>query len=525
MSQVQVASPQANDRLNQSLLSLSIAAANAAPITALSLESPVRPLQVPGNSSTSKHRRLSSTGRARRRLSDARDAATRPSCVLVILAPCPKESTCLLRFLLFRCRPASLQNVASMAALSLSSPTMANSAVPTNGTRQPLPISASAKSTDDDIHPQSVDDREPSISLPAVQGVLGSNTGSVTRSGRKRGTTFTCESCSKVYRHPSCLIKHRWEHTPHWREASKFVLSKHQQVQLLEAAAILSHLSPSSASLPEDRSLWPSFLSGGLVPPPASENGAAALEGASSPPGLPTTHPISSSVPAASISSSSQSGPSGPRLHNYSVPQSASGPGGITQLRPGLLGVPTVSSSATSSSPSPNGRSSPLPVPPATATNDDAHNLLALRSASVKSESWGSPRSLGAYHDVSSYPTGRYQLYAPASLENSWSLPRSSLRSKSSSSHSHSRSASESKSDDDEGEGEGEGELVDVDDAMSASRRLPRVYGVNGPRFGWKMEDAEDGLSVREEDEEDEDGKGVKPADEWDGMEMDMEMD
>ena len=40
----------------------------------------------------------------------------------------------------------------------------------------------------------------------------------------------------QVYRHPSCLIKHRWEHTPQWREASKFVLSKHQQVQLLEAS-------------------------------------------------------------------------------------------------------------------------------------------------------------------------------------------------------------------------------------------------------------------------------------------------
>ena len=39
---------------------------------------------------------------------------------------------------------------------------------------------------------------------------------------------------TQVYRHPSCLIKHRWEHSPHWREASKLMLSKHQQVQLLE---------------------------------------------------------------------------------------------------------------------------------------------------------------------------------------------------------------------------------------------------------------------------------------------------
>ena len=42
----------------------------------------------------------------------------------------------------------------------------------------------------------------------------------------------------QIYRHPSCLIKHRWEHTPHWREASKFVLSKHQQVQLLEVSHV-----------------------------------------------------------------------------------------------------------------------------------------------------------------------------------------------------------------------------------------------------------------------------------------------
>jgi hypothetical protein len=38
----------------------------------------------------------------------------------------------------------------------------------------------------------------------------------------------------QIYRHPNCLNKHRWEHTRQWREASKFVLSKHQQVQLLE---------------------------------------------------------------------------------------------------------------------------------------------------------------------------------------------------------------------------------------------------------------------------------------------------
>ncbi|KAJ3125948.1 hypothetical protein HK098_008028 [Nowakowskiella sp. JEL0407] len=50
---------------------------------------------------------------------------------------------------------------------------------------------------------------------------------------------FTCETCGKAYKHGSCLAKHRWEHTDLWRETSRLSLSKHQQVQLLEAASIL----------------------------------------------------------------------------------------------------------------------------------------------------------------------------------------------------------------------------------------------------------------------------------------------
>lgn len=70
-----------------------------------------------------------------------------------------------------------------------------------------------------------------------------------------------CESCNKVYRHPSCLVKHRWEHTVYWKEASKFLMSKHQQVQLLEAAAILVNLDGDAASLPDEKALWPAAVS------------------------------------------------------------------------------------------------------------------------------------------------------------------------------------------------------------------------------------------------------------------------
>ncbi|KAI9027160.1 hypothetical protein CLU79DRAFT_698277 [Phycomyces nitens] len=48
-----------------------------------------------------------------------------------------------------------------------------------------------------------------------------------------------CDECGKVYKHLNCLVKHRWEHSDEWELTSKFLLTKHQQVQMLEAAAIL----------------------------------------------------------------------------------------------------------------------------------------------------------------------------------------------------------------------------------------------------------------------------------------------
>jgi hypothetical protein len=72
--------------------------------------------------------------------------------------------------------------------------------------------------------------------------------------------SMTCETCGKGYKHASCLSKHkypsslygvngRWEHSPHWSQTSKLLISKHQQVQLLEAAQILVHMNRSDSSL------------------------------------------------------------------------------------------------------------------------------------------------------------------------------------------------------------------------------------------------------------------------------------
>ncbi|EWC48330.1 hypothetical protein DRE_02099 [Drechslerella stenobrocha 248] len=55
-----------------------------------------------------------------------------------------------------------------------------------------------------------------------------------------------CDHCGKGYKHSSCLTKHLWEHTPEWSYTSKLLISKHQQVQLLEAASILVSMKPNT---------------------------------------------------------------------------------------------------------------------------------------------------------------------------------------------------------------------------------------------------------------------------------------
>ncbi|TVY55278.1 hypothetical protein LSUE1_G010082 [Lachnellula suecica] len=62
----------------------------------------------------------------------------------------------------------------------------------------------------------------------------------LTKDGKKvNGGDLKCDKCGKGYKHSSCLSKHLWEHTPEWSLTSKLLISKHQQVQLLEAASVL----------------------------------------------------------------------------------------------------------------------------------------------------------------------------------------------------------------------------------------------------------------------------------------------
>ncbi|THH17921.1 hypothetical protein EW146_g2984 [Bondarzewia mesenterica] len=537
------ATPQEESAL--SLLSLSMAAANATPIpisrdteaTASSLNSmehhPNSSLASSsvgasvGGRSTSigpavhnglKHRRLSSSTQMKKRISDARDAATRPSPVGLQTAAAALTALANLSL-----TSNSSQRAPASTAVSLASAS-ASLSVPRSSQNTPSMQHAGTSrlvSLDDDfmVSPQRTS-HEHAGSGPEQNNNQdaqnnGNTSGTVTKNGKKRGTIFTCESCSKVYRHPSCLIKHRWEHSPHWREASKFLLSKHQQVQLMEAAAILSHMSPTvsgGSSLPDDRSLWPSYLSDGLLPPPLTAAEPSPESNSVSRPPLrapfPAPYalrPASSSVPATSVMSSSRPTSTGPRLHDYAIP----GAGGVTHFRPGVLGVP-VGSAGTAEAISSARTMSPY------SHEGFPSSLASVHGGSIgdDSESWGSP-VLVQREESFSISSSTLPVAQPSSLAQShtgtgaWSLPRSSFVSTSASSRS--RSISVPRSD--------ESEFVDIDtdvgDVYSQSysftsrgRTSIARYGVDDDRL------SNVGFSVKEEEEEAE----------WDGMEMEMEL-
>ncbi|KAK7052493.1 hypothetical protein R3P38DRAFT_1647513 [Favolaschia claudopus] len=412
----------------QSLLSLSIAASSAQPIP-IALSTNSTTTSNPKHPAALNHRRLSSTGR-RRRLSDARDAASRPLSVG---------------------SPAGL----SIAALSLASPPPQDNTPPEAS--KALPASAPP----------------PTTTTPIPIGAQAANGNG--RSGKKRGVDHKCETCSKIYRHPSCLIKHRWEHTPHWRTLASLphpgpngtgggaVLSKHAQVQLLEAAAILSHLSPDSetgTSLPEDRGMWPRWVSGGALEGEEGSSYAVAVVPGSF--GSVGEYPPSSvgsgsvSVHGTSASVGARGHGHGPRLHDYEVPRGV----GAGEQRKGVVEVPHL------------GRG-------------HAHSYSHSHS-----------------HSLSSYSYSHASANANA---GGWSVPRSVSVSASSE---QSRSQSRSTPSDDEEEEDDEDDDEDQDEedmgmrtrGRGRGRASARVYDV-GEEFGFDFDFGLDG--VREEGEDD----------------------
>ena len=276
-------------------------------------------------------------------------------------------------------------------------------------------------------------------------------------------------------------------------------------------------------SLPEDRSEWPSFLSGGSLPkvepavtaslhststsasPPSESSLASDLSSATSnlshfptttttttSSTTPTHHPISSSVP------NPQS--SGPRLHDYAL----KAPGGkvvVTQVRPGLLlGVnndPPSSPYATSATAS-------IPAQQAPPTRIPQHHHT------------GYSYDYGYTPPVAPVPNGD----GVAGTNNPmWSLPNSSMRSHGRSISSLSGSVSVQSEDI---------EIGDDDDEDEDGHGRGRAFVRNGrPGMGIDVEGDADGMDndvIDDDERNDNDDDDGEDEDEEEGNQTQSEM-
>ncbi|GAP86483.2 hypothetical protein SAMD00023353_1900930 [Rosellinia necatrix] len=104
---------------------------------------------------------------------------------------------------------------------------------------------------DDDSNDMSADEGEGGLQKARIR--RASDGQPLTKEGRKSNRVeLRCDKCGKGYKHSSCLTKHLWEHTPEWSYTSKLLISKHQQVQLLEAASVLVAMNTKDSTTPPD---------------------------------------------------------------------------------------------------------------------------------------------------------------------------------------------------------------------------------------------------------------------------------
>ncbi|KAK2737963.1 hypothetical protein FQN57_007317 [Myotisia sp. PD_48] len=143
-------------------------------------------------------------------------------------------------------RGLSLRRAAGLESTSIGSPSAFGSYIARNGIgpdRKPSPSHGNAA---DEL----VDGKPISIKNRSRRASEGSHL--IKGEGKRALVELKCDRCGKGYKHSSCLTKHMWEHDPAWAVTSKLLISKHQQVQLLEAASVLVNMNIDPSVIPSD---------------------------------------------------------------------------------------------------------------------------------------------------------------------------------------------------------------------------------------------------------------------------------
>ncbi|KAF7197122.1 hypothetical protein HII31_01547 [Pseudocercospora fuligena] len=177
---------------------------------------------------------VSTANRINRRKSSTFSPATRPSINGAVIENAVAEGTAVNR--------RSSTSKAALASLNDGYPSMPSSLPQQASVPENVALSSSAVVDGPSLSSFHGIEKSKSKMRRASDGTR------LTKKEKAAAGELKCEHCGKAYKHGSCLNKHlgvanivpaSWEHTPQWQYTSKLLISKHQQVQLLEAASVL----------------------------------------------------------------------------------------------------------------------------------------------------------------------------------------------------------------------------------------------------------------------------------------------
>ncbi|OTB08349.1 hypothetical protein M426DRAFT_316973 [Hypoxylon sp. CI-4A] len=166
--------------------------------------------------------------------------------------------------------------------------------LPTHRFSMNMNVEGQENAIDDDSNDMSADEGEGDLKSRIRRASDGQP---LTKEGKKSNRIeLRCDKCGKGYKHSSCLTKHLWEHTPEWSLTSKLLISKHQQVQLLEAASVLVAMNNNDATTPPDSAK--DFTSDPESSSPTASGYSDLHDGRSSADTTPPPHPEAFGMPS-----------------------------------------------------------------------------------------------------------------------------------------------------------------------------------------------------------------------------------